>query len=118
DAIKQGTFRLDLYYRLNVVKFTMPPLRERGNDVLLLANYFVMKYGKKCNRRVQGLSTEARASLMNHDWPGNVRELENAIESAIVLGSTEYIQPEDLPEMIVETVSSAHTIAPYHDAVQ
>jgi len=101
-AVADGTFRQDLYYRLNVVSLVMPPLRERPEDISLLANYFAAKYAKRCNRRVTGISKEAQARLAGYDWPGNVRELENAIERAVVLGATERILPEDLPESVLE----------------
>ena len=120
EAIETGEFRQDLYYRLNVVSLEMPPLRERREDIMLLANYFAAKYGAKCNRRLQGFSAEARACLTAYDWPGNVRELENAIERAVVLGTTDLILPEDLPESLLERAS---TPAPpqsgigYHEAV-
>jgi Nif-specific regulatory protein len=118
EAIRQGTFRQDLYYRLNVVSLSMPPLRERREDIPLLANYFVQKYSDKCNRKVKGISSEARARLTNYDWPGNVREFENAIERALVLGTTELILPEDLPEAVLETVVPASGgVAKYHEAV-
>ncbi|MDX6531949.1 MAG: hypothetical protein QOH41_4239 [Blastocatellia bacterium] len=103
EAVGRGDFRQDLYYRLNVVSVTMPPLRDRRDDIQLLASYFSSVFSKKCRRRIQGLSPEARAVLRAYDWPGNVRELENAIERALVLGSTEMIVPEDLPEAIFET---------------
>jgi Nif-specific regulatory protein len=118
EAVSQGTFRQDLYYRLNVVSLEMPPLRERLADIPLLANYFAAKYGKKCNRRIMGITTEAQMRLVGYDWPGNVRELENAIERAVVLGATERILPEDLPESILESEPTA--TAPgtkYHEAV-
>jgi Nif-specific regulatory protein len=118
EAVTQGTFRQDLYYRLNVVGLEMPPLRERPQDIPLLANYFAAKFGQQCNRRITGITTEAQARLVGYDWPGNVRELENAIERAIVLGVTERILLEDLPESILEaqaTVSIAGT--KYHEAV-
>ncbi|HEX8843578.1 MAG TPA: sigma 54-interacting transcriptional regulator [Pyrinomonadaceae bacterium] len=102
EEIRRGTFRQDLYFRLNVVSVRMPALRERREDIPLLAKHFVAKYSKSCNRHVTGLSNEALDCLNNYDWPGNVRELENAIERAIVLGSTERIQPEDLPESLIE----------------
>ncbi|MCI0390007.1 MAG: sigma 54-interacting transcriptional regulator [Acidobacteria bacterium] len=102
-AIKNGGFRQDLYYRLNVVSITMPPLRERREDIPLLAGYFAVKYSQKCKRAVKGISAKARARLLSYDWPGNVRELENAIERAVVLGLTEFILPEDLPEVVLET---------------
>ncbi len=118
EAIRQGTFRQDLYYRLNVVALSMPPLRERREDISLLASYFVQKYADKCNRKVRGISSEARSRLTSYDWPGNVRELENAIERAVVLGTTEAILPEDLPEAALETATPATGgVANYHDAV-
>lgn len=118
EAIAAGTFRQDLYYRLNVVALEMPPLRERQEDVPLLSNYFAGKYGEKCNRRITGISAEAHARLRSYDWPGNVRELENAIERAVVLGTTDRILLEDLPESVLESEPAA--TAPgtrYHDAV-
>jgi Nif-specific regulatory protein len=119
EAIKQGSFRQDLYYRLNVVTIALPPLRERREDIPLLANYFVAKYAEKCHRQIRGISSEARASLRNYDWPGNVRELENAIERAAVLGLSDMIQPEDLPEAIFETGSdSSGTVDNYHEAIK
>lgn len=78
----------------------MPPLRERREDIPLLAAFFVAEYSKQCKRRVTGISAEARRMLCAYDWPGNVRQLENAIERAVVLGATELITPEDLPEVI------------------
>jgi transcriptional regulator with GAF, ATPase, and Fis domain len=119
EAIESGEFRQDLYYRLNVVAFEMPALRERREDIVLLANYFTEKYGVKCNRRLRGLSPEARACLNAYDWPGNVRELENAIERAVVLGTTDLILPEDLPEAVleIEPSSGLSTTLRYHEAV-
>jgi Nif-specific regulatory protein len=118
DAIESGEFRQDLYYRLNVVSLEMPALRERREDILLLASYFVDKYGTKCNRKLLGISPDARARLTAYDWPGNVRELENAIERAIVLGTTDVILPEDLPEALLERETSAtHATMGYHEAV-
>ncbi len=118
EAVSQGIFRQDLYYRLNVVSLEMPPLRERPEDISLLANYFAAKYAKKCNRRVIGISAEAQARLAGYDWPGNVRELENAIERAVVLGNTERILPEDLPECILEAEPPAIGLGTkYHEAV-
>jgi Nif-specific regulatory protein len=102
EAVRAGTFRHDLYYRLNVVSFTLPPLRERREDIPLLAAYFVSKFAARVRRRVVGLSPEARALLERYEWPGNVRELENAVEHAVVLGATEVILPEDLPETLLE----------------
>lgn len=118
EAVKAGTFRSDLYYRLNVVSLRMPPLRERPSDVPLLARYFAAKYSGKCKRKITGLAPETLSTLCNYDWPGNVRELENAIERAVVLGSTDRILPEDLPEIILEKQSAADAAMPkYHEAV-
>lgn len=103
DAVRQGTFRQDLYYRLNVVAVTAPALREHKQDIPLLAQYFVQKCARNMARPAAGLSRQAMAALMSYDWPGNVRELENAIERAFVLGSTDTIFPEDLPETVIET---------------
>ncbi|HRH43627.1 MAG TPA: sigma 54-interacting transcriptional regulator [Pyrinomonadaceae bacterium] len=101
--IKNGNFREDLFYRLNVVRLQMPNLRERKSDILLLAEHFTEKFSQNLNRRVRGISAKARKLLQNYDFPGNVRELENAIERAIVLGESDWILPEDLPENIWES---------------
>jgi Nif-specific regulatory protein len=101
-AIRKGTFREDLFYRLNVVSIQLPPLRERRSDIPLLAAYFADKFGRRVGRKNPGVSLQARTVLMNYDWPGNVRELENAIERAVVLGSGDLILPEDLPETILD----------------
>jgi two-component system, NtrC family, response regulator HydG len=117
-SIQAGTFRQDLYYRLNVLTVTMPPLRERREDIPLLAGYFAMRCAKKSAHSVKGISLEARQCLINYDWPGNVRELENAIERAVVLGTTELIMPEDLPEALLEKQSvSGVEITEYHRVV-
>ncbi|HEY0430152.1 MAG TPA: sigma 54-interacting transcriptional regulator [Pyrinomonadaceae bacterium] len=118
EAVADGSFRQDLYYRLNVVSLEMPPLRERQEDIPLLANYFAAKYSERCNRRITGISPDAQARLRNYDWPGNVRELENAIERAVVLGTTDRILLEDLPESLLE--AEPPPAAPgtkYHEAV-
>ncbi len=117
QAISAGEFRQDLYYRLNVVQLEMPALKDRPEDIPLLANYFAAKHGEKCNRRVLGLSPEAQSRLVSYEWPGNVRELENAIERAVVLGTTERILPEDLPEAVLERESVPTSAASYHEAV-
>jgi transcriptional regulator with GAF, ATPase, and Fis domain len=117
EAIESGQFRQDLYYRLNVVSVEMPALRERRDDIMLLANYFADKYGTRCNRKLKGFSPEVRNCLTAYDWPGNVRELENTIERAIVLGTTEWILPEDLPEPVLETKMGDGPTTTYHEAV-
>ena len=96
-----------MYYRLNVVTLTMPALRERREDIPVLADYFVAKASRKCNMRIKPLSAEALACLTDYDWPGNVSELENALERAVVLGSTDSILPDDLPETILEAGPAA-----------
>lgn len=98
--IQKGEFREDLYYRLNVVTINIPPLRERKDDIPLLAEHFLKKYSAHVNGRVKGISLKAMQALMNYEWPGNVRELENVIERTIILSKNSYIQPEDLPEQI------------------
>lgn len=118
EAIKSGHFRQDLYYRLNVVSITMPPLRERREDISLLASYFAAKYSKLCKRRVSGISPEARRTLRSYEWPGNVRELENAIERAIVLGSSDSINLEDLPESLLESDDTGSLKIGYYEALR
>ena len=118
EAARQGAFRPDLFYRLNVVSKCMPPLRDRREDVSLLANYFVRKYSAKVGRRVREISPQAEKCLLNYNWPGNVRELENAIEHAVVLGLTETVLPEDLPETVLESAPSESAPAgEFHAAV-
>jgi transcriptional regulator with GAF, ATPase, and Fis domain len=119
QAVSNGQFRQDLYYRLAVVKMTMPPLRERKEDIPLLARYFVQKYAKRCKVKVKPVSREAMSALMNHDWPGNVRELENAIERALVLGSSDIVLAEDLPEPLLEHAPAEDmTEGKYHALVK
>jgi transcriptional regulator with GAF, ATPase, and Fis domain len=102
EAVRLGQFRQDLFYRLAVVKATMPPLRDRKEDIPMLTRYFVQKYAKRCNVKPKPVSREAMAALESYGWPGNVRELENAIERAMVLGSSDSILLEDLPESLLE----------------
>jgi transcriptional regulator with GAF, ATPase, and Fis domain len=119
EAVRNGGFRQDLYYRLAVVKVTMPPLRERKEDIPLLTRHFVQQYAKKGHQKPKPVSREAMATLMNHDWPGNVRELENAIEHALVLGSSDSVLPEDWPESLLEHAPAADmTEGKYHASVK
>jgi two-component system, NtrC family, response regulator HydG len=102
-AVKEGRFRQDLFFRLNVIQIQMPPLRERRSDIPLLAAHFIKKFGEKRAAPfppVQGITPEAHHLLMSYAWPGNVRELENVIEHAMTLGASAYISPEDLPKQI------------------
>jgi Nif-specific regulatory protein len=116
-SIKANRFREDLYYRLNVVSVVMPPLRERRDDIPLLANYFLSIFSKKCKRKVRGITEQARLLFQQYDWPGNVRELENAIECAVVLGSGDLLTVDDLPERLLEGAVAESSTAEYHQAV-
>lgn len=100
EAAKEGTFRQDLYYRLDVVSILIPPLRERKGDIPLLANHFLEKYRKevRSNKKIKGLSEGALKVMLKYDWPGNVRELENSLERAVILTKGPLIIPEDLPQ--------------------
>jgi DNA-binding NtrC family response regulator len=97
ELVKAGTFREDLYYRLNVFTIVIPPLRERRDDIPLLASFFINKFSNVMNKQVKIVSKEAMEFLIKYDWPGNVRELENAIERAMVVGKTNSIAVDDLP---------------------
>jgi transcriptional regulator with GAF, ATPase, and Fis domain len=119
-GIRDGIFREDLFYRLNVIAVTLPSLRERREDIPLLASHFAALFSRKLGRRVAGFTPEARACLLRYGWPGNVRELANAIERAVVLGEGELIRPEDLPETVLETApvaSGGGPVGKYHDTV-
>ena len=94
--IEDGTFREDLYYRLNVFPIHLPPLRDRADDLEVLANHFIAKFARNTNRTVRGMSAAASAKLRTYGWPGNVRELENIIERAMILVKGEFIEPDDL----------------------
>ncbi len=97
EAIEEGTFREDLYYRLNVISFNIPPLRERKDDIPLLAEQFLRRFSAETNKQIDKISRQAMDEMMLYEWPGNVRELENAIERAVVVGKSRTIMPEDLP---------------------
>jgi len=107
EAVRTGEFRQDLYYRLAVVRLTMPPLREHREDIPMLTRHFVQKYAKRSKVKPKAVSREAMAALVNYEWPGNVRELENAIERALVMGSSDAVLLEDLPESLLEQESAA-----------
>ncbi len=117
-AMKDGSFRRDLYYRLNVVSVELPPLRERLDDIPVLAAWFAEKYGRAASRRISGISKEARACLLSYSWPGNVRELENAMERAVVLGSSDAITPDDLPEAVLEGGGAGDAPGAYHATIK
>ncbi|MFP3980630.1 MAG: sigma-54 interaction domain-containing protein [Desulfobacterales bacterium] len=115
--VEDGTFRQDLYYRINVVKIDIPPLRERKEDIPLLVDHFVQRFNRIQGKAVQGLSAQAMALLMAHDYPGNVRELENRVEHAFVLCEGGWIEPGHLPEGVnrLEPVGADHRN--FHEAV-
>jgi transcriptional regulator with PAS, ATPase and Fis domain len=105
-AIDEGTFRRDLFYRLNVVSLSMPALRDRREDIALLASWFLRRYQGQATRHVTEFSPEAVAALSAYDWPGNVRELGNAVEYAVILGQDSIILPDDLPDIVAAATPS------------
>ena len=107
EEVEAGRFRRDLFYRLNVISIEIPPLRERREDIPLLANYFLNKYGELNNKKIQGFSPDVHRVLTGYHWPGNVRELENVIERAVSLCPTETIEPSDLPPRIISSLPEA-----------
>ncbi len=111
SAIESGQFRKDLYYRLSVFPISLPPLRERPEDVHLLIFHFLELYKEKSGRFVSGISSEAMRALVSYEWPGNVRELENAIERAVIIASGRQIELSDLPDAIGRRVTEAHAYA-------
>jgi transcriptional regulator with GAF, ATPase, and Fis domain len=116
---REQSFRPDLFHRLNVISITIPPLREHPEDIPALAEHFAARYAKHCNRNVTAISREAMAFLTQYDWPGNIRELENAMERAVVVGSSDSILAEDLPESVLETAKTGCSApAKYHDAIR
>jgi PAS domain S-box-containing protein len=100
EAVKEGAFRQDLFFRLNVIQITIPPLRERPEDIGPLSRFFIDLYNRKFKRHIEGIAPEAADLLRVHDWPGNVRELRNAVERAMILEETSYILPTSLPVSI------------------
>jgi transcriptional regulator with PAS, ATPase and Fis domain len=124
--VDEGKFRQDLYYRLNVINIALPPLRDRKEDIPALVDFFFTKYCRENekfldpnNRSVLQFQPEAMQILMDHNWPGNVRELENALERALVLGSTDSILPDDFPETVLEAGPTATTATDkYHGNIK
>jgi transcriptional regulator with PAS, ATPase and Fis domain len=106
-AIEEKSFRNDLYYRLQVIPIFLPPLRDRKDDILQLANYFIENFNREFNKRVKGISSMAEKMLVEYHWPGNIRELKNVIERAIILGNNETLLLEHLPLEIVAKGSSS-----------
>lgn len=110
DAVKENDFREDLYYRLKVIALTLPPLRERYDDVPLLCEHFLKKFSQRHQKELKSISPAAMTLLKEYQWPGNVRELENTIERAIVLGQETSIQPSDLPSEIYKGLANLESI--------
>ena len=107
SAVQDGRFREDLYYRLNVIKVDIPPLRKRGTDILLLAGKFINDFAEKLGKKVTGLAESTAKKLLSYDWPGNVRELRNAMEHGVAMTLFDKIAPDDLPEKIQAHTSTA-----------
>jgi len=110
QKVHEGLFRADLFYRLNVLTLTVPPLRERQEDIHLLVNHFLQKFNKKLETRIEKIAPEAIRLLLNYDWPGNVRELENVVERAIILSNNNFITEEALP-LELRNLSPAESVS-------
>ena len=111
EAVKEGAFRQDLYFRLNVIQILIPPLRERMEDIVPLTRFFVDHYNRKFKRNIEGVTDAAAKQLMSHDWPGNVRELRNAIERAMILEESSLITPPSLP-IAISRPDPAYMVSP------
>ncbi|CAN5775296.1 hypothetical protein BH11MYX3_BH11MYX3_48690 [soil metagenome] len=109
EMVKRGTFREDLFYRLSVIMIDVPPLRERLDDVPLLAEHFLARFRQQAARRISGFAPDALAAMTRYAWPGNVRELRNAVERAVVLGDREQIVAADLPPQLLAQAAPART---------
>jgi two-component system, NtrC family, response regulator AtoC len=109
EAVREGAFRQDLYFRLNVIQITIPPLRDRREDILPLSRFFIAHYNRRFKRQIEGVSTEAAELLTDYPWPGNVRELRNAIERAMILEDSSLISPGSLP-MAISTQDAAESV--------
>ena len=112
EAVKEGAFRQDLYFRLNVIQISIPALRERPEDILPLARFFVSHYNKKFRRQIEGLSPASEHLLMAHPWPGNVRELRNAVERAMILEESALLTPSSLPVSLLSPGTSVDGVHP------
>lgn len=109
SMVKNGTFREDLFYRLNVFPIVIPPLRERSSDIIILAEAFVAKFGKKFGKEIKRIPSTVQEMLMTYSWPGNVRELENVIERAVILTEDDIIHTHDLPLSLQTPISATHS---------
>jgi len=121
--IKAGSFREDLFYRLAVIQISLPPLRERGDDIMLMANLFLNRFGSGYRKKVRGFSTSSRKLMESYDWPGNVRELENKIQRAVIMSDCPLIEPDALgftnqPEAEKETALMGMTLKEARDRAE
>jgi two-component system response regulator AtoC len=117
SEVAEQRFREDLYYRINVIRIHMPPLRARGNDVLLIAEHFVKRYAERFDKKVAGITPEAAQKLLAYTWPGNVREVQNCVERAVALTQTDTIVLADLPEHIREH-KGTHFVLPLENPLE
>ena len=111
--VHEGFFREDLLYRINTIQIELPPLRERGNDIIILAEFFLKKYAYKYNKPDLKINQQAHDKLMNYSWPGNIRELQHTIEKAVILSETKILKPEDLylkNPNTTEAITLIHTL--------
>ncbi len=113
-----GTFREDLYYRISVLTISVPPLRERGDDLRLLADYFLDYYARHHKRRFKGFSQSALRAIQTHPWPGNVRELENRVQRAVILAQDAYLRPEDMELAEVPPEEAPRSLAEARDQAE
>lgn len=111
ESVRKGEFREDLYWRLNVISIYIPPLRERKEDIIPLAKFFIDKFNREMRRNIKGLAKEVEELFLIYDWPGNVRELKNVIERAVILGKGDYITPDLLPKEIRDLKSEARFLS-------
>ena len=112
EAVKEGAFRQDLYFRLNVIQILIPPLRDRTEDIVPMTKFFIEHYNRRFKRNIEGVSEGAAKLLMSHDWPGNVRELRNAIERAMILEEGPSITTASLPIAIARPDGGQLAAAP------
>jgi transcriptional regulator with PAS, ATPase and Fis domain len=109
SMVRDGLFREDLLYRINTIQIEVPPLRERGNDVLVLADFFLQKYASKYNKPGLRINQQSREKLLKYNWPGNIRELQHTVEKAVILGENNILKPEDFFMRPVSTAQSGGT---------
>jgi two-component system response regulator AtoC len=112
EAVKQGKFREDLYYRLNVLPIALPPLRDHPSDIPLLVTYYVDRFNREFKKRVRGVSPEAMERLQRHSWPGNIRELRNVVERAVLLAERDILTPEQFPMFVARPAASGFELPP------